>query len=297
MRKFIPRPSLWKFYAMWFVIHTIGALPLNYRYAISRFMSDRVYGWRPSIRNNIRSNVRHVLGPEASDEEVERIARQCARNTGRYYADIVGLHGMDTKTFYEKDLDLYGLEYIREAQARGQGVVMASAHYGNPEFATQGLAGIGMHVYALVEPLNPPELDRLMRGLRLKHGHRYEPVSFRAVRDALTWLRNGGIVCILIDRDIQKRGMELELCGARSRFPTGAADLALRTNAMFLPGWVRRTDGYKIRADIGPPLELVRTGDHDEDVRINSQRLLDVFELELRKDPGQWSVLEKIWPD
>jgi len=295
--RFLPRPGKWKFYVMWLVIHTIGVLPLKYRYAISRFASDRVYDWRPSVRRAVQSNVRHILGQEASDDEVDRIGRQCARNTGRYYADIVGLHGMDTKTFFEKELDIRGLDYIREAQARGQGVVLASGHYGNPEFAAQALAGIGMRVFALVEPLNPPELDRLMRGLRIKHGHRYEPVSFGAIKDALTWLRNAGVVCILIDRDIQKRGVELQLCGATSRFPTGAADLALRTNSLLLPGWVRRTQGFKIRADIGPPIELVRTGKHEDDVRLNSQRLLDVFGEELRKDPGQWSVLERIWPE
>ena len=293
----LPRPSLWKFYLMWLVIHTIGVMPLNWRYAISRFASDRIYDWRRSIRENVRANMRHVMGPGAGEEEIDRLARACTRNTGRYYADIVGLYGMDTKTFYEKDLDMHGLEYIREAQARGQGVVLASAHYGNPEFAAQALAGIGMRVFALVEALHPPELDRLMRGLRLKHGHRYEPVSFGAIKDAMIWLRNGGIVCILIDRDIQRRGIELELCGAKSKFPTGAADLALRTKSILLPGWVHRKDGFKIRADIGPPLELIRTSNHNEDVRINSQRLLDLFEIALKKDPGQWSVLERIWPD
>jgi KDO2-lipid IV(A) lauroyltransferase len=197
----------------------------------------------------------------------------------------------------DRELDLHGVEYIQEAQARGQGVVMYSAHYGNPEFAAHALAGLGIQVFALTEPLQPPELDRLMRGLRNKLGHRYEPVSFGAIKDAILWLRGGGLVCILIDRDIQRRGLELELCGAKARFPTGAADLALRTNALFLPGWVRRADGFKIRADIGPPLDLVRTGNHEDDVRVNSQRALAVFEEELRKDPGQWAVLEKIWPD
>ena len=295
--RLLPRLSKWKYYLMWLVIHTIGVMSLNWRYAISRFASDRIYDWRSSIRNNVRSNMRHVLGPGATDEEIDRLGRACARNTGRYYADIVGLYGMDTKTFYERDVDMRGLEYIREAQARGQGVVLASAHYANPEFAAQALAGVGLRVFALVEPLHPPELDRLMRGLRIKHGHRYEPVGFGAIKDAMIWLRNGGIVCILIDRDIQKRGIELELCGAKAKFPTGAADLALRTDSILLPGWVYRTDGFKIRADIGPPLELIRSGNHDEDVRVNSQRLLNLFEIVLKKDPGQWSVLEKIWPD
>jgi KDO2-lipid IV(A) lauroyltransferase len=282
---------------MWVVVHTIGVMPMKYRYAISRFTSDRVYDWRPSVRKALRSNVRHVLGPAASEDEVDRIARQCARNTGRYYADIVGLYGMDMQRFYDRELDLHGLEYIQQAQAEGKGVVFASAHYANPEFAAQSLAAVGMQIFALVEPLNPPELSRLMRGLRTKHGHVYEEISFGAIKDAITWLRKGGIVCILIDRDIQKRGTELELCGHKTRFPTGAADLALRTNSYLIPGWAHRMDGFKIRADIGPPIDLVRTGNHDEDVRINSQKLLDLFGEQLKQDPGQWSTLEQIFPD
>jgi KDO2-lipid IV(A) lauroyltransferase len=282
---------------MWLVVHTIGRMPMSWRYGISRFVSDRVYDWRPSVKEALRSNVRHVLGPAATDDEVDRIARKCARNTGRYYADIVGLYGMDMQTFYDQELDLHGLEYIKAAQAEGKGVVFASAHYANPEFAAQSLSALGMQIFALVEPLRPPELSRLMRGLRTKHGHVYEEISFGAIKDAIQWLRNGGIVCILIDRDIQKRGIELELCGSKARFPTGAADLALRTNSVLIPGWARRMDGFKIRADIGPPLELVRTGNHDEDVRIASQKLLDLFSERLRSDPGQWSTLEKIFPD
>jgi len=293
----IPRPRLWKYYLMVIVVHTIGRLPLGWRYGIARFVSDRLYSWRASIRNNTRSNVRHVLGPEASEHEVDRIARQCARNTGRYYADVVGMHRMDARRFYENDLVLEGIDYVREAQAAGRGVVLASAHYANPEFAVQGLAAAGIQVFALVEPLQPPELGRLMWNLRRVHGHIYEPVSFSAVKNALTWLRKGGVVAILIDRDIQKRGVELELCGAKARFPTGAIDLALRTNAVVMPGWVRRRGGFKVHAAIGPPMELVRTGNNDEDLRLNAARLLKIFEAHLKEDPGQWSVLDRIWPE
>lgn len=293
---FIPRPRLWKYYLMVVVIQTIGRLPLGWRYGIARFVADRLYNHRASIRNNTRSNVRHVLGPDASERDVDRIARQCARNTGRYYADVVGMHRMDARKFYEHDLVLEGIDYIREAQAAGRGVVLASAHYANPEFAVQGLAAVGIQVFALVEPLQPPELGRLMWNLRRVHGHIYEPVSFAAVKKALAWLRAGGVVAILIDRDIQNRGMELELCGAKARFPTGAIDLALRTNAVVMPGWVKRTGGFKVHAMIGPPLQLVRTGNNEEDLRVNSAALLKLFEQHLKDDPGQWGVLDKIWP-
>ena len=73
---------------MFAVVNTIGRMPLSWRYGIARFGADRIYNWGPNIGKNVRSNMRHVLGPDASDEEVDRIARQCARNTGRYYADV-----------------------------------------------------------------------------------------------------------------------------------------------------------------------------------------------------------------
>jgi len=292
----LPRLSKWRYYLMLLVIHTIGRLPLRIRYGIARFVADRVYNRGPRIGPNVRDNVRHVLGPEATDEEVDRVARQCARNTGRYYADVVGMHRMDVRTFFEHDLRMEGLEHVLEAQRQGRGVVLASAHYANPEFAVQGLLAAGIKVFALVEPLEPPELGRLMRGLRAVHGHQYEDVSFSAIKKAITWLRNGGVVAILIDRDIQKRGIVLDFCGAPARFPTGAVDLAIRTNAVLMPGWVRREGGYKIHAAIGPPLPLVITGNSEEDLRVNTQRLLREFECVLRRDPGQWSVLDRIWP-
>lgn len=292
-----PRPRLWKYYTMLFVIHTIGRMPIGWRYGISRIVSDTTFFFRKSVRDATRSNMRHVLGPEASEREVDRLARQSARNTGRYYADMVGMHNMDIRKFYEEDLDLRGLQYIIDAQAQGRGVVLASAHYANPEFAAQGLAAAGIKVFALVEPLQPPEIGRLMRGLRAVHGHQYEPIGFSAVKQALTWLRGGGLVCILMDRDIQKRGVTFDFCGAPARFPTGPVDLALRTNSVLIPGFARRAGGYKIDGDLGPPLDLIVTGDNERDLLVNTQRLLARFETYLKQDPGQWSVLEKIWPD
>ncbi len=295
--RLVPRLSMWKYYLMVVVINTIGRLPLGWRYGIARVVADRVYDWRPGIRRNIRSNIRHVLAPDASEEVVDRVSRQCARNTGRYYADVVGMQRMDVRKFFENDLVLDGLDYVREAQAAGHGVVLASAHYANPEFAVQGLAAAGIKVFALVEPLEPPELVRLMRSLRAVHGHEYEPVSFGAIKKAISWLRGGGVVAILIDRDIQRRGVEIEFCGCAAKFPTGAVDLAMRTGAVVLPGWVRREGGFKVRAVIGPPMPLVITGDAGRDLRVNTANLLARFEKHLQQDPGQWSVLDRIWPD
>ena len=288
---------LWKYYVMLIVIHTIGRMPLHWRYGVARIVSDRVYAWRRGIRENVRSNARHVLGPDAAEDEVDRIARAMARNTGRYYADVVGMHRIDVRKFYENELILEGVEHVKTPIAQGRGVVLASAHYANPEFATQALAAAGLEVFALVEPLQPPQLGKLMYSLRNVHGHHYEPATFSGVKAAIDWLRKGGVLAILIDRDIQKRGIEIEFCGAKARFPTGAVDLAIRTNSVLVPGWVRREGEYKVHARLGPPLDLIISGNADEDLRVNTERLLKLFEAHLKCDPGQWSVLDRIWPD
>ena len=121
----LPRISRWRYYVMWSVVQTIGRMPISWRYGIAKFGCDRIYNWGPNIGNNVRDNVRHVLGPDAPDDEVDRVARQCMRNTGRYYADVIGMHRMNIQKFWNEDMRIDGVDYIHEAQARGQGVLSA----------------------------------------------------------------------------------------------------------------------------------------------------------------------------
>jgi KDO2-lipid IV(A) lauroyltransferase len=161
----------------------------------------------------------------------------------------------------------------------------------------QVLAAVGIRVLALIEPLEPPQLLRLTQRLRGAHGHTYLPATFSGVKEALRRLRSGGAVAILIDRDIQRRGVPIPFCGRPAPIPTGAVDLALRTGAELIPAFVHREPGFHYHGYIGPPLSLVRTDDEQRDLRDNSANLLARFEEHLRSDPGQWAVLEQVWID
>lgn len=89
----------------------------------------------------------------------------------------------------------------------------------------------------------------------------------------------------------------MEFCGADAKIPLGAMELALRTGADLIPAWAWRVSGYRFRAQIGPPMELERTGNLEEDARVNTRRFLALLEERLRGNPGQWAVLERIWPE
>lgn len=287
---------MWKYYALLLAYWLLGRLPPRIIYAVARLAAEAAYVLRPDIRRHVQANMRQVLGPEASERRVRGAAREAVRNATRYYADLIRMPHIDLRSFCQRNLTLEGLSHLQKAVMEGRGAVLASAHFGNPEIAVQALA-LGIRILALIEPLEPPRLLRLTQRLRSTHGHTYLPVSLSSVKEALRYLRSGGTVAVLFDRDIQRRGVPMPFCGRPAPMPMGVVDLALRTGADIIPSFVHREPGFRYHAYMGPPLLLVHTGDEQEDLRLNSTNLLARFEEHLRSDPGQWVVLEPVWTD
>jgi KDO2-lipid IV(A) lauroyltransferase len=189
---------------------------------------------------------------------------------------------------------IHGFERLKSRLDAGQGVVVATAHLGNPEIAVQVGAILGLKLFVLAEPLQPPAFDRLMEKIRSTYGPRYEDVSFSAVANAIRHLRDGGCLAITCDRDIQEKGEPLPFFGVETKMPLGAVELAARTGATLIPGYCRRADGG-FEVFFEEPVELVKTGRPKEDALVNARALLARVEKWIAADPGEWMVLERIW--
>jgi KDO2-lipid IV(A) lauroyltransferase len=285
---------MWKYYALLVAYLLLARLPRRINYGIACFVAEAVFLLRADVRRHVQANMRQIQGPEASQSSVRRAAREAVRNAARYYADLIRLPRMDLHHFCEHDLTVEGLHHLQKALAEGRGAVLASAHFGNPEIVVQALA-LGIRVLVLVEPLEPPQFLRLTQRLRSAHGHTYLPANLSGIKEALRYLRNGGTVAVMIDRDIQRRGVPMPLCGQPAAMPVGAVGLALRTGADLIPCFVHREQGFRYHAYMGPPLSLLHTGDEQKDLLVNSVNLLALFEEHLRTDPGQWAILQPVW--
>ena len=290
------RNKVWKYWVLKLAYTVLGRLSLRTLYGIARLVGDGAYFFRRPARRHVIANMRQVMGPQASDREVRRAAREVFRNATRYYADLLAIPRLDVQRFRREQIELEGEQYLREAQTSGRGAVLVSAHFGSPEMAVQGLAAEGFSIMGLTEPLQPQQLSDFIHWLRSQHGHVYRTVGVGALKEAIRRVRSGGLVAILLDRDVGGTGVPMQFCGAESSIPLGGVALAMRTGGDLIPAWAWRIGDFRFRAIIGPPLVLVRTGDFDADVRTNTQRLLSLFEERLRADPGQWAVLEPIWP-
>jgi lauroyl/myristoyl acyltransferase len=287
---------MFKYLALLLSYRLLGWLPTPIAYFIADRIGTAMYYLRPGLRRNVQRNMRQVMGPNAPASDVRRTSRQVMRNAARYYADLVRGPHIDVNRFYRERVNIVsGLEAIQEAAAAKRGVILVSAHYGNPEIVLLASVAIGIQTFSLTEPLQPQRLNDLVHKLRAAHGLVFRPLSLSSVREAIRWLRDGGVLPLLCDRDIQNTGMMLPFFGAETRLPVGAAELALRTGALVIPMFCRRTKGGRFEVFAEPPLEIVRTGDQDEDVRVNTLRIIAAIERYVRQEPGQWIVLESIW--
>ena len=288
---------MWKYYALRLAYLLLGRLPLRALYGIARAAGDVAYRWRRETRDAVASNMRHLLGPAAVEDEVQRATREVFRNAGRYYADMIHVSRLDVERFYNECYEIQGEEYLHDAKDSGRGAVLAGMHFGNPEMAVQPLAAKGFSVMGLAEPLEPKALADFIQWLRERQGHVYYTVGYQGLKETIRRLRSGGLVAVLLDRDVAGNGVPMQFCGAEASIPLGAVDLAMRTGADLIPAKSWRLPGYRFRVVVEPPLEIIRTGDYDADVRANAERLLPIFEDQLRSDPGQWAVLEAIWKE
>lgn len=287
---------MWKYLLVLLSVRLLGRLPLRVLYGMAAVAGDLVYVLAVPLRHNVWDNMRHVMGPDTPKKELRRAAREVFRNAFRYYADLIHMPRMSLDHFFHQRLTYHGFdEYVLPAILEGKGVIITGAHFANPELAVQGLLGRRVKVVALTEPLHPPALSRLLDSQRASKGHTFLPVSLASVKTVIRTVKGGGVVALLFDRDIEGKSIRVPFCGTPARVPVGAVELAMRTGANLIPTFPYRRGHDSIEAFFEPPLELVNAGNHDSDLKENVRRLLERFEPHLRRDPGQWAVLEAVW--
>jgi lauroyl/myristoyl acyltransferase len=273
-----------------------GVLPRRLVYAVAGVIAFAAWVVNAPARRICTDNVRQVLGPQAPTSRVRRCVLGCFRAATYYYADLGRTPAMVPTRFFEHNLRLAGFEHVDRAFATGKGVIIATIHYGNPEYVAQSVSARGYRFLALTEPLKPRALARLFQELRDSQGQQFVEVDLAGMKSTLRHLKKGGVVCIVCDRDIQGSGEDVVFFGRTARIPSGAIDLARHTGATIIPAITRRRQMDCFDLVVLPPFELTRNGHWQEDRHENTERLIQRFEPYLRRDPSQWFVLEeRIW--
>ncbi len=258
---------------------------------ISTFVGRRMKG----ARSHLSTNVAHALGvPGVALDEglLESFVERAFASYGQYWAESAKLPALSKSTITDRFVIGEGLEHLVAAKGLGRGVVIALPHIGSWEWGGAFLATLDMPMTAVAEELEPRELFEWFKKKREAIGIDIEPLNAHAGTVLLQTLKNGGVVGLLCDRDIQGSGIEVEFFGKRVAIPAGPATLALRTGATLLGAACYAGPGRDHFAVMTPPIEAERTGRLRDDVTRVTQLIAHELEGLIRRAPEQWHILQ-----
>lgn len=257
-----------------------------------RWLADgfAAIAWRilPAMHGRVRANVRTVLGPEAEQAEVERVAREQWRNYLRYMRDFAALphEGAEAMSLIYDAAD--GWEHVEQALARGRGMVLVSVHFGNWDLAAGAVAQLHP-VNAIADTFSSARVDRAINLRREALGLRIIPIE-KAVKRTMSAFKRNEIVAFLVDKPLPgDDGVEVEFFGQPTRIPAGAAFFAARVGAPLLMGFAWRTPDGSFTGHILPPIEV------SPDVRVTTQRMMSQAEEQIRAHPEHWYMFRNMW--
>ncbi len=270
-------------------------LPLKLCYWIASIAGDLVYIFWSTGRRNVLDNMRHVLGPEAGEEEIRETARRSFRNYLKLLSDFARITRTDPATLHQR-LKGKGWENLDKAFQHGKGVILVASHMGSWDVAGLAMASRGYPVNAVSETLGNERINRLAVEFRAKLGIELIPMEY-ALKRVFRALRHNEAVGLVIDRPLPPgEGTPVEFFGQRIFWPIGPAVLALRTGAKIITGYLVRNAENDYVGEMYPALEFGVTGDEDADVQRITQQIVRIQEDLIRRFPDQWYMFRRMWP-
>jgi len=233
---------------------------------------------------------------EPDPELVRRWSRRAFRAYARYWVEGARLPATSVAEVTQRMWIAPGYEHLKAAMAEGRGVVMALPHVGSWEWGGAFLAADGFPMTAVAEVIEPPELFEWFIEQRHAMGLTIVPLGPDSGGTVLRALRDGLLVGLLCDRDLQGNGVEVEFFGERTTFPAGPATLALRTGAALVTAAVFSGPGRDHVGEISAPIDTTRHAALRKDVVRITQEIARHFEAYIRRAPEQWHLFQPNWP-
>jgi len=189
---------------------------------------------------------------------------------------------------------------MNDAIANKTGAILISPHFGNWELGGFGLADQGYKVNVLTFREPDERVTEQMENIRKNRniGVIYvdrDDTSPLAIIEAVNILRKNEFLCLIGDRDGSSNTITVNFFGRPTKFPAGAAYLAIATGAPIIPVFVPLENGKYSTLMESPIYVTPRQGDNREAIRDAIQKLADVFEKYIKKYPDQWYNFFDYW--
>ncbi len=137
--------------------------------------------------------------PALSPPEQQKLARQSLQETAKTALEAGAIWRNSWQWLENKIVAMEGDDLLRAKVAAGKGVLVLAPHHGNWEVVAPYLASVA-HLTAMYQPLENPEMDKLVLAGRSKLNISMAPTNRKGVMMLFKALQQGTIVGILPDQ-------------------------------------------------------------------------------------------------
>ncbi|MBW8704748.1 Phosphatidylinositol mannoside acyltransferase [Streptomyces sp. MBT84] len=274
---------------------TVKTLPEPVAVRLGRGIADLAWKRRGTSVQRLESNYARVV-PGASPQRLAELSRAGMRSYLRYWMESFRLPAWSAERVRD-GFDPKDLHYLTDALAEGRGVVLALPHLANWDLAGAWVTTkLGIPFTTVAERLKPETLYDRFVAYREGLGMEVLPHSGGSAFGTLARrLRDGGLVCLVADRDLSASGTEVSFFGETARMPAGPALLAQQTGAQLVPVTLWYDESPVMQGRLHPPVEVPGTGTRAEKTSVMTQALADAFATGIAEHPEDWHMLQRLW--
>ncbi|MBJ7000022.1 phosphatidylinositol mannoside acyltransferase [Streptomyces griseofuscus] len=274
---------------------TVKKLPEPAAARLGRAVADLAWKKRGKGVLRLEANYARVV-PGASPERLAELSRKGMRSYLRYWMESFRLPAWSPERI-RTGFDPKDIHHLTEGLDAGKGVILALPHLANWDLAGAWVTTeLRTPFTTVAERLKPETLYDRFVAYREGLGMEVLPHSGGSAFGTLARrLRDGGLVCLVADRDLSASGVEVDFFGEKARMPAGPALLAQHTGALLLPVTLWYDDSPVMRGQVHPPIEVPESGTRAGKASVMTQALADAFATGIAEHPEDWHMLQRLW--
>jgi KDO2-lipid IV(A) lauroyltransferase len=270
----------------------VWLLPLPAVRAAGAMLGRVVYYVDGFHRRIALSNLAMALPSKPVDERRAVVQRVFA-HFGSVLLELIKVGTMDDREILDR-IEAEGEERVRQAHARGRGVLLFTGHFGYWEVGAIALAMRVQPMAVMARPLDNPHLHTMLERIRTRSGN---SVIYRqgAIRKVLQELAANRAVAILIDQHLHTPdAVSVDFFSRPAATTNALAAVALRTGAPVIPAFALPLPNGRYRLVYEHAVEPPES-DSEDAVREFTQRCTDVLEMYIRRHPDLWLWMHRRW--
>ena len=269
-------------------------LPKKWVYSATGFLSRFLL--LPFIKEKICMNLKFAYGEQMTEYRANAIAKKCAANTLWSAVDCYYLWLFKCLYKYEKIVtETIGIKYVNDAVKQGDGMFIATAHYGCFEIMPAYIINFHNIIGGVIARSFPsPLLTLINRKARLLHN---VPSFYDDARGILRTLRSNGTIGILPDLNAKRRlGIATTFFGKPTLTLSVHIRLAAKTGSPIIPAFLVRhaRKPWQYTLMLYSPIIVPNKADEKTIVQ-KTQELNDIFEEHIRRFPSGWIWFHNKW--